>query len=156
LLKPIQLQTVADSAPCVQNCKPIQLQTAAYSTVCVEELQQHAVLMYALTPANGGRLHCNYTHCVFVLLLPHAQLASTAATTGLMHALTAFTHITSNCNYIYLNYCVLQGLEKDIQGHKKEIREREETISDKDKRIHDLKRKDQELEKFKFVVSATC
>ena len=33
-----------------------------------------------------------------------------------------------------------------------EIRERDETIGDKEKRIYDLKKKNQELEKFKFVL----
>ena len=33
-----------------------------------------------------------------------------------------------------------------------QIREREETIADKEKRIYDLKKKNQELEKFKFVL----
>ena len=37
-------------------------------------------------------------------------------------------------------------------SHKKEIREREETITDKEKRIFDLKKKNQELEKFRFVL----
>ncbi|KAJ1436599.1 hypothetical protein B484DRAFT_325042, partial [Ochromonadaceae sp. CCMP2298] len=32
------------------------------------------------------------------------------------------------------------------------IREREETITDKEKRIYDLKKKNQELEKFRFVL----
>jgi hypothetical protein len=41
----------------------------------------------------------------------------------------------------------------DVQGHKKEIREREETVVDKDKRIYDLRKKNQELEKFKFVLN---
>jgi len=45
-----------------------------------------------------------------------------------------------------------RGLEKDIQGHKNEIRDRDVTISEKEKRIHDLKKKNQELEKFKFVL----
>ena len=40
-----------------------------------------------------------------------------------------------------------------LQGHKKEIREREETVVDKDKRIYDLRKKNQELEKFKFVLN---
>ncbi len=46
----------------------------------------------------------------------------------------------------------IKSLEKDIVGHLKEIREREDTIADKDKRIYDLKKKNQELEKFKFVL----
>jgi len=46
----------------------------------------------------------------------------------------------------------IKGLEKDVQGHKKEIRERDETIADKEKRIFDLWKKNQELEKFKFVL----
>merc|ERR1712065_89325 len=40
----------------------------------------------------------------------------------------------------------------DIVNHKKEIRERDEIITDKEKRIFDLKKKNQELEKFRFVL----
>uniref|UniRef100_H2ZKC7 Cilia- and flagella-associated protein 57 n=1 Tax=Ciona savignyi TaxID=51511 RepID=H2ZKC7_CIOSA len=67
---------------------------------------------------------------------------------------------------------VIKSLEKDIHGLKKEIQERDETIQDKvtdgsvcaaiftyfvliqieEKRIYDLKKKNQELEKFKFVL----
>ncbi|RYG42414.1 hypothetical protein EON68_01835, partial [archaeon] len=47
----------------------------------------------------------------------------------------------------------IAALQKDVQGHKKEIREREETIADKEARIYDLKKKNQELEKFKFVLN---
>ena len=77
---------------------------------------------------------------------------------------------------------VIKSLEKDIYGLKKEIQERDETIQDKvmlivywyipwflhhfarsnvtdiflgyfqEKRIYDLKKKNQELEKFKFVL----
>ncbi|CAB1323901.1 unnamed protein product [Coregonus sp. 'balchen'] len=43
-------------------------------------------------------------------------------------------------------------LEKDILALKKEIQERDETIQDKEKCIYDLKKKNQELEKFKFVL----
>mmetsp|Transcript_34056 Transcript_34056/g.109323 ORF Transcript_34056/g.109323 Transcript_34056/m.109323 type:complete len:1052 (+) Transcript_34056:496-3651(+) len=46
----------------------------------------------------------------------------------------------------------IKGLEREIQGHKKEIREREATLADKDRRIFELKQKNQELEKFKFVL----
>ena len=35
---------------------------------------------------------------------------------------------------------------------KREIQERDDTIQDKEKRIYDLKKKNQELEKFKFVL----
>jgi hypothetical protein len=44
------------------------------------------------------------------------------------------------------------GLEKDIAGLKREICERDETIGDKERRIYELKKKNQELEKFKFVL----
>ncbi|RZC27649.1 WD repeat-containing protein 65 [Asbolus verrucosus] len=44
------------------------------------------------------------------------------------------------------------NLEKDIADLKKEISERDATIQDKEKRIFDLKRKNQELEKFKFIL----
>jgi hypothetical protein len=37
-------------------------------------------------------------------------------------------------------------------GLKREILERDETIEDKERRVFDLKRKNQELEKFKFVL----
>ncbi|XP_013398082.1 cilia- and flagella-associated protein 57 [Lingula anatina] len=47
---------------------------------------------------------------------------------------------------------VISNLEKDKTGLKKEIAERDETIQDKEKRIYDLKKKNQELEKFKFVL----
>lgn len=46
----------------------------------------------------------------------------------------------------------IRSLERDIQMHKKDIRERDETLTDKDRRIFDLKKKNQELEKFKFVL----
>merc|ERR1719460_1301299 len=45
-----------------------------------------------------------------------------------------------------------ERLLQDIGGHKREIHEREITIRDKDRRIYDLKKKNQELEKFKFVL----
>ncbi|XP_065185398.1 cilia- and flagella-associated protein 57-like [Sycon ciliatum] len=47
---------------------------------------------------------------------------------------------------------VIKTLEKDIQGLKKEMLEREETISDKERQIVDIRKKNQELEKFKFVL----
>uniref|UniRef100_A0A4W4FFW9 EML-like second beta-propeller domain-containing protein n=1 Tax=Electrophorus electricus TaxID=8005 RepID=A0A4W4FFW9_ELEEL len=47
---------------------------------------------------------------------------------------------------------VIKSLEKDIMALKREIQERDETIQDKEKRIYDLKNKNQELEKFKFVL----
>ena len=47
----------------------------------------------------------------------------------------------------------IASLQKDVAGHKKEIAEREETMSDKEARIYDLKKKNQELEKFKFVLN---
>ena len=46
----------------------------------------------------------------------------------------------------------IKALEKDIANFKKEIEERDETIQDKENRIYDLKKKNQELEKFKFVL----
>ena len=49
-------------------------------------------------------------------------------------------------------YQQIAGLDKDIVNHKKEIRERDEIITDKEKRIFDLKKKNQELEKFRFVL----
>jgi uncharacterized protein YdaU (DUF1376 family) len=38
------------------------------------------------------------------------------------------------------------------QRHMQEIKDRDNTISEKEKRIYDLKKKNQELEKFKFVL----
>lgn len=49
-------------------------------------------------------------------------------------------------------YDTIDALEKDIKGHVKEIKERESTIQDKRQRIFELKKKNQELEKFKFVL----
>ncbi|KAI8472173.1 MAG: hypothetical protein J3K34DRAFT_519934 [Monoraphidium minutum] len=49
-------------------------------------------------------------------------------------------------------YATIKGLEKDIAGLKREIRERDDTIGDKERRIYELKKKNQELEKFKFVL----
>ena len=46
----------------------------------------------------------------------------------------------------------MTGLERDVVALKREVSERDDTIGDKEKRIHDLKRKNQELEKFKFVL----
>jgi peptidoglycan hydrolase CwlO-like protein len=39
-----------------------------------------------------------------------------------------------------------------VADHLQEIKERDGTISEKEKRIYDLKKKNQELEKFKFVL----
>ncbi|XP_053484612.1 cilia- and flagella-associated protein 57 isoform X3 [Ictalurus furcatus] len=47
---------------------------------------------------------------------------------------------------------IIKALEKDIMGLKREIQERDETIQDKENRIYDLKKKNDELEKFKFVL----
>ena len=66
---------------------------------------------------------------------------------------------------------MISSLKKDIEGFKKEIQERDDTIQDKvksqlqstfknfkiilllkEKRIYELKKKNQELEKFKFVL----
>jgi WD40 repeat protein len=46
----------------------------------------------------------------------------------------------------------IKSKEKDITGHLKEIKERESTIEDKVHRIFELRKKNQELEKFKFVL----
>ncbi|KAG5456642.1 MAG: LOW QUALITY PROTEIN: hypothetical protein BJ554DRAFT_3562 [Olpidium bornovanus] len=47
---------------------------------------------------------------------------------------------------------IIKSLEKDIVGVRREMQERDETIQDKEKRVYDLKKKNQELEKFKFVL----
>lgn len=46
----------------------------------------------------------------------------------------------------------IEGYRCDIDALNNELKERSETIMDKDKRIYDLKKKNQELEKFKFVL----
>jgi chromosome segregation ATPase len=46
----------------------------------------------------------------------------------------------------------IKKLESDIVGLNLERKEREDTIVDKEKRVYDLKKKNQELEKFKFVL----
>ena len=46
----------------------------------------------------------------------------------------------------------IKVLEKEISVIKKEIKSRDVTIGDKEKRIYELKKKNQELEKFKFVL----
>lgn len=46
----------------------------------------------------------------------------------------------------------IEGFKRDIDALNNELKERSETIMDKDKRIYDLKKKNQELEKFKFVL----
>jgi WD40 repeat protein len=47
----------------------------------------------------------------------------------------------------------IASLRKDLEGNKKEIEERDETLEEKDARIYDLRKKNQELEKFKFVLN---
>eukprot|EP00388_Colpodella_angusta_P022066 GDKJ01056265.1.p1 GENE.GDKJ01056265.1~~GDKJ01056265.1.p1 ORF type:complete len:468 (-),score=77.89 GDKJ01056265.1:82-1284(-) len=46
----------------------------------------------------------------------------------------------------------VESQNRDIDALNNELKERSETISDKDKRIYELKKKNQELEKFKFVL----
>lgn len=46
----------------------------------------------------------------------------------------------------------IDSAKRDIEALTNELRERGETIADKDRRIQDLKTKNQELEKFKFVL----
>lgn len=45
-----------------------------------------------------------------------------------------------------------EGIEAQIKKLKKDIKQRDNTISSKEKLIYDLKKKNQELEKFKFVL----
>jgi len=47
---------------------------------------------------------------------------------------------------------VIEGLEKEIAVLRSQIYDRDLTIGDKEKRIYELKKKNQELEKFKFVL----
>ncbi|CEG40053.1 WD40/YVTN repeat-like-containing domain [Plasmopara halstedii] len=46
----------------------------------------------------------------------------------------------------------MKSFEKEIYALKREIRVRDDTIGEKERRIYDLKKKNQELEKFKFVL----
>uniref|UniRef100_A0A7S4DG22 Cilia- and flagella-associated protein 57 n=1 Tax=Lotharella globosa TaxID=91324 RepID=A0A7S4DG22_9EUKA len=46
----------------------------------------------------------------------------------------------------------IENLKKDIKSQEKEIRDRQATIQEKDNLIRDLRKKNQELEKFKFVL----
>ncbi|KPA78076.1 hypothetical protein ABB37_06806 [Leptomonas pyrrhocoris] len=46
----------------------------------------------------------------------------------------------------------IESAKRDIEALTNELRERGETIADKDRRIQDLRTKNQELEKFKFVL----
>ena len=63
---------------------------------------------------------------------------------------------SSNCALLQVRSAAMRqamtGLERDVVALKREVAERDDTIGDKEKRIHDLKRKNQELEKFKFVL----
>src|SRR3546814_2046579 len=43
-------------------------------------------------------------------------------------------------------------LEKELQIHKRDQKARDQAIAEKERKIHDLKKKNQELEKFKFVL----
>jgi chromosome segregation ATPase len=43
-------------------------------------------------------------------------------------------------------------MNKEKEINKKEVKERDRTIGDKERRIFDLKKKNAELEKFKFVL----
>uniref|UniRef100_A0A3B1KGE5 Cilia and flagella associated protein 57 n=1 Tax=Astyanax mexicanus TaxID=7994 RepID=A0A3B1KGE5_ASTMX len=47
---------------------------------------------------------------------------------------------------------IIKSLEKDILVLKREVQKRDVTINDKEKNIYDLNSKNQELEKFKFVL----
>ncbi|KNC99492.1 uncharacterized protein SPPG_04888 [Spizellomyces punctatus DAOM BR117] len=47
---------------------------------------------------------------------------------------------------------IIDGLEKEITALKKEMSERDILIQEKERRVYDLKKKNQELEKFKFVL----
>jgi hypothetical protein len=49
----------------------------------------------------------------------------------------------------------MQQLQLEIVSLKKEIEDRDETLGDKEKRILELKKRNQELEKFKFVLDYT-
>ncbi|KAK6624808.1 hypothetical protein RUM44_011672 [Polyplax serrata] len=59
-------------------------------------------------------------------------------------------HLTDDQNKLKQN---IKVLEREILDLKKEINERDLRIQDKEKRIYDLKRKDQEYERYKFVLN---
>ena len=46
----------------------------------------------------------------------------------------------------------IRALEKEVTVHKNEIKTRDAVIGEKEKRIYELKKKNQELDKFKFVL----
>lgn len=46
----------------------------------------------------------------------------------------------------------IKVLEREVSAHKKEIKLRDTSIGEKEKRIYELKKKNQELDKFKFVL----
>lgn len=59
-------------------------------------------------------------------------------------------YVTTDQNKLKQN---IIALEKEISELKKEINERDLRIQDKEKRIYDLKRKDQEYERYKYVLN---
>lgn len=64
-------------------------------------------------------------------------------------------HKSSTMQNEHVKFKALIGdLEKDITDLKKEITERDNTIQDKERRIFELKSKNQELEKFKFILES--
>ena len=46
----------------------------------------------------------------------------------------------------------IKMLEKEVSVHKKEIKLRDLSVGEKERRIYELKKKNQELDKFKFVL----
>jgi cilia- and flagella-associated protein 57 len=68
---------------------------------------------------------------------------------SLLSAISCIAHgKLLECMIYHLAKC--EGHPRD--GRSQEIKERDSTISEKEKRIYDLKKKNQELEKFKFVL----
>ena len=85
-----------------------------------------------------------HTHTVFAQRHAHSHISNSGCVSVsvplIPHLLRRFRAVMSLYSYA-------------PQGHKKDIRDREETVVDKEKRIYDLRKKNQELEKFKFVLN---
>ncbi|KND01929.1 uncharacterized protein SPPG_02436 [Spizellomyces punctatus DAOM BR117] len=124
-------------------------------------LQTHeATLTDLSTETTTEILHLS-THYEHLLSIERQSLASIRAENASMHA--KFMALTRGVEEQKMELAkrvneerrlggIIKSLERDIGGIRREIQERDDTIQDKSKRIYDLKKKNQELEKFKFVL----
>ena len=127
----------------------------------VAQLFEHKKELYAVRAFMSMGTQCiPYTtfreSCEGRPLLSHLQAGHMVAawSSGCLYLLHAES--AKHCALVYMRYGAMgqamTGLERDVVALKREVSERDDTIGDKEKRIHDLKRKNQELEKFKFVL----